>query len=256
MTDVKTPGMNYQIQSSLNLNSDIGIFGFSSKIFTSKPNLTLKILEKFQSRNDNVSTIYYKNENFDENSEAVTILRPNTQNTLFRDEGYESFGMEIWDIVSKQPRNKHFLWEYFDNRNITLEKPFACETDLNTVPLFKSIIKQNCLGLLSCNNISTPPLMISSNNFIKYVKYMLVGTVSVIFLVDDQGIFYLKDRVCIEDLSEEIIKSYCSDLIFCGSCFRSLSQLCETYTSIVKNCGYVFKVSYLELSIISSPITE
>lgn len=206
----------------------------------SKPNLTFKILDK--TPKDDVSiqnTIFYKNENFDLTSEFSS--RPNTQNLFYRDEGYDSFGAEIWPIVSKQPKATHFLWEYYDNPNVNLEKPFLCETNLKTIPLLQTVVKNKCFAT-NCNSFN-PPLVIENQKFVKYVKYMLVGMASVIFLVDDYDLFYLKDDICVEDLSQEALKSYCVDLEFCGSCFRSLNKLCDIYTSnTIKNCGYVFKV--------------
>lgn len=64
-----------------------------------------------------------------------------------------------------------------------------------------------------------------------------------IFGVDKNETFYLKNRICIEGISEEALKSYCSDLLFCGTCFRSLTRICDTYSPHNgKISGYIFQV--------------
>lgn len=240
LDNIQSPGMDYQIKTNLSINTPFSFLGFSTKIFTSKPNVTLRLLEKYQPESS-FNTILYENETNEENYAFDEFTTVKSQSVY--DEGYESLGTEIWPIVSQQPRNIHFVWEYFDNPEVKLELPFACEADLKTVPLFQSILKQKCLGLMNCNVDDNNPIIVSHETLVRYIKYMLVGTASVIFMVDERGLFYFKDDITVQDLSMDALKSYCTDLMFCGSCFRSLTQLCATYTSsTAKICGYVFQV--------------
>ncbi|KAK4874696.1 hypothetical protein RN001_014056 [Aquatica leii] len=149
--------------------------------------------------------------------------------------------INIWEYAASKPLSSYRTWDEHGSSSPKKKIPFLSESSTdNTAFVVKlSTGVENCLVTKTNDHIIN---VISSERFVRDIKYLLVGIETKTFFYNDNGKFILRFGTYIETLTPGTIKSYCKDLIFCGQCYKGLDALCSQNSLTLKesNNGYIF----------------
>lgn len=225
-----------KIRPTLKISSPQVFLGFGTEQFSAKPNFLTKRTGP---------------------KDACEFIPIESEREILKIDLNDDEGLDWIEITPDDLERKFYNWEYLDNLHIKKELPFMCEAGPRVVNLFQKIVTAYTCKFTSCSDIKT----ISADDFVKNIKNMLIGIPSEIFYMNEERFCF--KSVSIEGISAAALKSYCSDLLFAGTCFRSLSELCTTYTT-GRSCGYIFKemcesikryLTFYRVAILSLPNT-
>lgn len=75
--------------------------------------------------------------------------------------------------------------------------------------------------------------------------FVAVGIASESFGFKETGEFYLIPGVCVEGITPSTLKTYCTDFMFSGTCYKALNRISTPMldTGEYKYEGFIFKVS-------------
>uniref|UniRef100_A0A1Y1L2S9 Gamma-tubulin complex component 6 n=2 Tax=Photinus pyralis TaxID=7054 RepID=A0A1Y1L2S9_PHOPY len=169
--------------------------------------------------------------------------------------------LNIWEVASRSPPSAQRTWEEFGYSCTKREFPFLCESIPETtawVCKLSSQVERWGTPKPDARNVLT------SQRFVRDIKYLLVGIEAKSFLVKADGEMMIKPGISVEGLSPGALKSYSDDLVFCSRCYKGLDALCSQNPFTLKetNNGYIFfelcesikrYLSYYRLAILSIP---
>ncbi|KAF7285504.1 hypothetical protein GWI33_010602 [Rhynchophorus ferrugineus] len=78
--------------------------------------------------------------------------------------------------------------------------------------------------------------------FVKDLKYLLVGMPSETFNLNNQDEFFLSPGILVDGITPDAIERYCNEFMFSGICYRALNKMAtpDPTTRKYKYSGYVF----------------
>ncbi|CAH0564249.1 unnamed protein product [Brassicogethes aeneus] len=184
--------------------------------------------------------------NFDKRLESNTNLTCKTKlSDYFKDEGYFSPTKgeddDIWHLASTLEYSNRRTWEEYGHPEPEKELPFLSELgDLQSLWV-ENLPSLYFIEMFKDGNVIKSNIK-SRRAFIKDVKYLLVGMVSDSFGYNNNGEFYLTPSITIDGITPASLKQYCTDLLFCGTCFKALEKLStpNAQTGNYEYQGYIF----------------
>ncbi|KAK5641064.1 hypothetical protein RI129_009611 [Pyrocoelia pectoralis] len=189
------------------------------------------------------------------------MSRKNVQETKKNEKEIIDESLSIWEVASDIPLSLQRTWEEFGYLHTKKEVPFLSESIPETTAWVCKLSSQLERWVVSKTDGRQ---VLTSQTFIRDVKYLLVGIETKTFVYEAGGAVSIKPGTCVEGLSPGALKSYSDDLIFCSRCYKGLDSLCSQNPFTLKetNNGYIFfelcesikrYLAYYRLAILSIP---
>ncbi|CAG9863087.1 unnamed protein product [Phyllotreta striolata] len=172
-----------------------------------------------------------------------------TENRAFEKEFFNRINLEeapkrtenIWELASTLKYSERKTWESYGYPQPDKEPPFLSELG----PL-SSLWVENLQSLYLYKIFKDGAVfksrLVSRKDFIRDLKYLLVGMASECFSFDENGIFYLIPNISIEAITPDALTNYTRELIFVGTCSKALYKMStpNLETGRYKHPGYVY----------------
>ncbi|CAH1377425.1 unnamed protein product [Tenebrio molitor] len=149
---------------------------------------------------------------------------------------------DMWDVASKKVFSDRKNWEDFGHPEPDKEKPFLSELGEQSQLWVENLPSVYCSCLQGHISAPLKPQVKTVSEFVKDVKYLLVGMASYSFSYNESGDFFLLPNMTVKGLTPHLLKTYCDEFIFCGACYKALHEIStpSPYSGEYKQEGYIF----------------
>ncbi|KAJ3646288.1 hypothetical protein Zmor_023880 [Zophobas morio] len=171
---------------------------------------------------------------------ALRVKSDCSTNVFMNSDESHSSG-DLWDIVSKKSYSYRKNWEDFGHPEPDKEKPFLSELGEKS-HLWVENLPSVYFSCTFQSPIPVRPQVKTVSEFVKDVKYLLVGMASYSFSYNECGDFFLVPNITVKGLTPSILKTYSDEFIFCGTCYKALHEIAtpSPYSGEYKQDGYIF----------------
>jgi hypothetical protein len=155
---------------------------------------------------------------------------------------------DMWDVASKKVFSDRKNWEDFGHPEPDKEKPFLSELGEQSQLWVENLPSVYCSCLQGHISAPLKPQVKTVSEFVKDVKYLLVGMASYSFSYNESGDFFLLPNMTVKGLTPHLLKTYSDEFIFCGACYKALHEIStpSPYSGEYKQEGYIFAVISLD----------
>ncbi len=144
------------------------------------------------------------------------------------DDGYVSVEpVDVWDHIWDVEVPKRRTWECLGRLAPPIEKPYLTELGPKGVHLAWVASMQN-LRLVDPEALVPELVVISEEELIKHLGYLMIGIASASFVYDSRSSnFIFRSGICIQGVTTETLESFCEEFLVCGTYCRRLEHLCD-----------------------------
>ncbi|KAL3274680.1 hypothetical protein HHI36_016059 [Cryptolaemus montrouzieri] len=153
----------------------------------------------------------------------------------------EEDNMNIWEIAATERYSNRRNWENYGYPEPEKEPIFMTELgDLSS--LWIDNLYSIHITRLYRDGVVLRPEVKCRRNFIKDLKYLLVGVASESFTYNDFGELILIPQITLEGITEQSLEVYTRAFTLSGTCYKALNEISvpDSHTNKYRCAGFIF----------------